>query len=130
MECRWRRLHEARGSGYSGQVLFSAVWCLDVLLVMSWLRRCGGGNTSYLRSVVASECGGVRLFRGGGGPMLRLCSGLFVGISDRDAAVGCIATSVKGGRQKQRQRWSVGKTESLVDVVVVVVGELPIRKEH
>ena len=72
------------------------------------------------------------MFRGGGGPMLRLCSGLFVGISDRDAAVGCVATSVKGGRQRQRQRqrWSVGKTESLVDVVVVVVGELPIRKEH
>jgi hypothetical protein len=68
------------------------------------------------------------LFRGGGGPMLRLRSGRFVGVSDRDAAVGCITTSVKGGRQ--RQRWSVGKTESLVDVVVVVVGELPIRKEH
>ena len=59
------------------------------------------------------------MFRGGGGPMLRLCSGLFVGISDRDAAVGCVATSVKGGRQ--RQRWSVGKTESLVDVVVMVI---------
>lgn len=60
--------------------------------------------------------------------MLRFCSGLFAGVSDRDAAVGCGATIVKDGRH--RQRWSVGKTESLVDVVVVVVGELPIRREH
>jgi len=59
------------------------------------------------------------LFRGGGAPMLRSCSGLFVGVSNHGAAAGCGATSVKGGRQ--RQRWSVGKTESLVDVVVLVI---------
>jgi hypothetical protein len=89
MKCLCGQLHGARGSGNGGQMMSFAVYCLDVLSVRFGLRKV---RWSCLRSVVASECG-VRMFRGGGGPMLRLCSGLIVGVSNHGAVVGCGATT-------------------------------------